>query len=85
MPDYGTHSLSEKMVQVKLGKVLEKILHKQITEKSAWGFRKWYRSFQTPQEQEIIYKYSMTILLDTERRLKLLKESLKRDVFRRGE
>lgn len=76
--------LSEKTVQMRLARILAELVKRPFHPGVIYTFGTWYRGFKTPQEREVIQRCTSVMLIDAERRLKLLKEALQVEVFRKG-
>jgi len=77
-------SISQRVVRAKTKKLLRRIVDKPFSPGLVRGFQTWYSGFDNSMERNVIYQHSMGMMMDAERRLKLLKESLQKDIFKRG-
>jgi hypothetical protein len=82
------HSISRKAVAVQMGSILSIALRKRngfTAHGALMNFRRWLGKHGSAQEQEMIEGYAFGILADTERRIKLVRVMMEKEIFFRTE
>jgi hypothetical protein len=77
-------SLSKLVVRRKLSRILKAVFRDHpLSPTITKGFEAWADTYSNKNERELIEAFALAYLFDTERRLKLIREKLKSDVFRK--
>ncbi len=78
-------SLTKKVVRRRLNGVIKAVFRDTDFSPTAMkGFEAWADTYSNKDERGLIKAFAMAYVVDAERRLKLVKEKLKSDVFREG-